>query len=87
MSKNISKTIAKRILQVETQTFDELNLTKLRADYQKYFWDIHTLLDEKDTDVVDLVKMDGLVDNMIYFAARKAYYAGLQDGVKIGGVV
>lgn len=82
MSKTIQKAIAKRILEVETQAFDELEASGLKADYRDYFWDIHDVVSIEARD--NLVKMDGLVDSIFYFAVRQAYQAGLRDGMQIG---
>ncbi len=82
MSKKISRAIAQRILKVEQQVFDELQLTAVKTEYLDFFMTIH---DKVDMDTRDLlVIMDGLNDPIVFFAVRKAYYAGLQDGMKVG---
>lgn len=85
MPKNISRAIAKRILEVEAQVIDEIDLTAVKADYHDCFLTLHDKLDIASRDI--LVKMDGSTDTMLFLAIRKAYYAGLQDGMSLGGVL
>lgn len=82
MPKTIQSAIAKRVLDVETQVADEIDMTALKSEYQTLFWSLHDVVESKDHD--DLVKMDSLADKVMYLAIRKAYLVGLRDGMQIG---
>jgi hypothetical protein len=84
MSKLIQKAIAKRILEVEANVLDSLQFTAAKYEYIDLFL---TILNQTDLHTKSLVeRMDGLTDPILFSAIRKAYYAGLQDGMKVGEV-